>query len=151
MSDQSLIELHKQHRTGHDKYTYFLLAVTASAVAFAVQKTTGIKITWSLIPIGIAVIFWGCSFYFGCRNLQWVQVTILANYSLLQLQKGVYSNQPDHPILLEVAKEGVRSAINQNAEGAQFCAIWQFRLLIAGAVFFLLWHILEMVLRTYSP
>ena len=91
MVDNDLIEIHRQHRTGQEKYTYFLLAVTASAIAFAVQKTSGLKLTWSMVPLGLAVVLWGLSFYFGCKNLLWVQTAIYANYSLLQLQKGVTS------------------------------------------------------------
>ena len=39
MSNDGIRELWLQHRAGQDKYTYFLLAVTASAIVFAVQKT----------------------------------------------------------------------------------------------------------------
>lgn len=151
MADDELLEFHRQHRTGQDKYTYFLLAVTASAIAFAVQKTDGLKITWSLIPLGLAVLLWGLSFYFGIKNLIWVQTAIFANYSLLQLQKGVHPEQPDHPQLLEAAIRGVTSALESNAKSAQFYGIWQFRLLIGGGILFIVWHILEMVLRTYAP
>ena len=151
MVDEQLIEIHRQHRTGQDKYSYFLLAVTASAVAFSVKRTDGLKITYSLIPLGAAVLLWGVSFYFGVKNLLWVQTSIFANYSLLQLQKGVHPEQPDHPQILEVAIRGVRSAFESNIKNAQFYGIWQFRLLITGAIFFLLWHVLEMVLRTYAP
>jgi hypothetical protein len=151
MVDEQLIEIHRQHRTGQDKYSYFLLAVTASAVAFSVKRTDGLKITYSLIPLGAAVLLWGVSFYFGVKNLLWVQTSIFANYSLLQLQKGVHPEQPDHPQILEAAIRGVRSAFESNIKNAQFYGIWQFRLLITGAIFFLLWHVLEMVLRTYAP
>lgn len=151
MVDEQLIEIHRQHRTGQDKYSYFLLAVTASAVAFAVKNTDGLKITYSLIPLGAAVLLWCVSFYFGVKNLLWVQTSIFANYSLLQLQKGVHPEQPDHPQILEAAIRGVRSAFESNIKNAQFYGIWQFRLLITGVIFFLLWHVLEMVLRTYAP
>ena len=150
-TDQELMEIHKQHRTGQDKYTYFLLAVTASAVAFSVQKTSGLVLSWSLLPLGIAVLTWGTSFYFGCKNLTWVQTSIYANYSLLQLQKGVHPGQPDHPQVLEAAINGVSSALERNIKAAQFYMIWQFRLLILGAIFFLSWHIVEMILKTYKP
>lgn len=151
MADDALIEIHRQHRTGQDKYTYFLLAVTASAVAFAVQKTAGLKITYSLIPLGAAVLLWGLSFYFGVKNLLWIQTSIYANYSLLQLQTGVHPEQPDHPQMLEAAIQGVKSALESNVNKAQFYGVWQFRLLIAGAILFVVWHVLEMVLRTYAP
>ncbi|MEE8058516.1 MAG: hypothetical protein V3T17_11870 [Pseudomonadales bacterium] len=151
MADEELLEIHKQHRTGQDKYTYFLLAVTASAVAFSIQKTDGLKITCSLIPLGVAVLFWGISFYFGVKNLLWVQASIYSNYSLLQLKKGVHPTQPDHPQLLKSALKGVNSALASNIKTAKFYGEWQFRLLIAGAALFISWHILEMVLRTYAP
>ena len=151
MADNELIEIHKQHRSGQDKYTYFLLAVTASAVAFSVQKTSGLKLVWPMLPLGFAVLLWGISFYFGCKNLIWVQTSIYANYSLLQLHKGVHPQQPDHPQMLAAAISGVRSALESNVKSAQFYAEWQFRLLIAGAVLFLAWHILEMALLTYAP
>jgi hypothetical protein len=150
MADNDLMELHRQHRTGKDKYTYFLLAVTASAVAFAIQKTDGSKITYSLLPLGAAVLLWGLSFYFGVKDLLWVQTSIFANYNLLQLQKGVHPDQPIHPQLLEAAIQGVKSALDFNINKVQSYGVWQFRLLIGGAILFLVWHVLEMVLRTYA-
>ncbi len=151
MADNELLEIHRQHGAGENKYTYFLLAVTASAVAFAVQKTDGLTITCSLTPLGAAVLLWGVSFYFGIKNLIWVQTSIYANYNLLQLQKGVHPEQPDHPQILEAAIKGVRSAFESNVGKAQFYGVWQFRLLIAGGILFIIWHILEMALRTYAP
>ena len=148
MSDDDLQYPHQQHRVGQDKYTYFLLAVTASAIAFAVQKTDTSIITSSLIPIGIAVLSWCGSFYCGCKNLVWVQTTVMANYNLMQLNKGTHPDQPDSPAYLQAAKEGVRSALETNVNQAQNYAISQYRLLITGAVFFLIWHIVEMVIRT---
>lgn len=151
MSNDALKELHSQHRNGQEKYTYFLLGAAGATVGFALQQTSGMKMGLPMIPLGIAVLLWGLSFYFGCRNLLWVQTSIMANYSLLQLQKGVHAEQPDHPELLAAAMRGVRSALDSNIKRAQFSGIWQFRLLIAGAVFYVAWHILEMAIRTFSP
>jgi hypothetical protein len=148
MSDDDLKYLHQKHSTGQDKYTYFLLAVTASAIAFAVQKTETSVISYALTPIGIAVMSWCASFYCGCKNLVWVQTTLMANYNLLQLRMGVHPEQPENPEHLEVAKKGVRSALESNADKAQEYAIAQYRLLIIGAVFFLIWHIVEIIIRT---
>ena len=91
----------------------------------------------------------GHKFFFGCKNLHWVQASIYANYSLLQLQKGVHRNQPNHPQLVEAAIKGVDSAIETNVDNADFYAKWQFRLLIIGAVLFLIWHVIEMAIRTW--
>ena len=149
MANDELLQLHRQHQTSQDKYTYFLLAITASAIAFAIQKSDTLSITYSLIPLGLAVLLWGFSFYFGIKNLLGVQSAIYANFNLLQLKKGIHTDQPDHPQMLEAALRGVESAIKINIENAQFYGVRQFRLIISGGVFFLVWHILEMILRTY--
>lgn len=151
MADSDIIELQKQHRAGQDKYTYFLLAVAASAVAFSVQKTSGLKMAWSMIPVGLAVLAWGVSFFFGCKNLLWVQASISANFSLLHLQRGIHQEQPAHHQESEVAIRGVKSALDKNMDMAAYYAKGQFLLLVLGALFFLAWHITEMLLRTFPP
>jgi hypothetical protein len=150
MSNENVQELWRQHRTGQDKYTYFLLAVSASAIAFAVQKTDGLKLSIDLYLAGAAVFCWGLSFYCGCKNLVWVQTSLFANYSLVQLQSGVHPQQPDHPQLLVAAMEGVRSAVNSNINKAQSHAIWQFRFLILGALLFIGWHVWRIYLNGHS-
>jgi hypothetical protein len=151
MSDNDLMELHKQHRTGQDKYSYFLLAVAASGIAFSIEKTSGLNLSWSMLPLGLAVIMWALSFYFGCKSLYWIQSSILANYSLLQLYKGVHSTQPNDPQVLNAAIKGVTKAFDSNVSKATFYDRWQFYLLIIGAVGFIAWHITEMIIRTYMP
>lgn len=148
MADEPLLALHQQHSAAQNKYIYFLLAVTASAVAFAVQKTDGYIITDSLIPLGIAVLLWGVSFYYGLKNILWVQASIIANYNLLQFEKGIHPQQPTDLSSHAVVVDTLRDIIDDNSDKAQFYQIWQFRLLITGAVFFLEWHVLEMLLRT---
>ena len=145
MGDNVLVGLSKQHRAGQDKYAYFLLAVAASAVGFAVQKTTGVGVQWSQLPLAVATGLWLTSFFFGCRHLLWSQAALYANASLIKLRKGIHPDQPVHPSS-DAAIQGVRSAMTQNADDAAFYGKWQFLLLVIGAVFFLVWHVLEMVL-----
>lgn len=64
------------------------------------------------------------------KNIVWVQTSIYANTSLLQLKAGVHPQQPPYPSHTVAAVSGVRSAIESNAKKAQFYACWQFRLLI---------------------
>jgi hypothetical protein len=146
--NKELLELYKQHQTGQDKYTYFLLAAAGAAIGFAVQKTEGLKLSLWLLPVVAAILCWGSSFFFGCKNLSWVQTSIYANYSLLQLKAGVHPEQPPHPQLVPVAISGVLIALDKNVRKAQFYGLWQFRLLIAGAVFFIGWRVAEMVRLT---
>jgi len=67
------IEIYKQHREAQNKYAYFLLAVAASAIALSLKRTTNLKITYSMIPLALAVLSWGFSFFCGCRRLDKVR------------------------------------------------------------------------------
>ena len=141
-------DLYLQHRTGQDKYTYFLLAAAAAALAFAVQKTEGMNLSRSMVPLALAAASWALSFFCGCKNISWVQTALYANVALLQLKSGSHPEQPDHPALTQGAVSGVGKALDHNSEKAYFYANWQFRLLVAGALLFIGWHVFEMYLRT---
>ena len=141
--DPYLQALHKAHSDSQDKYTYFLLAASGAAIGFAVQKTDGQALSWWLLPVAAATLLWAISFYFGCMNIDWVQRSMSANFSLLQLKQGTHPNQPPHQQLFEAAVSGVASALQGNMDRAGFYARWQFRSLIAGTVCFICWRVVE--------
>ncbi|MDT7848123.1 hypothetical protein Q9292_00770 [Methylophilus sp. VKM B-3414] len=143
--DDTISNLYKAHQAGQEKYTYFLLAAAGAAIGFAVQKTEGLTLSWWLLPVALAIICWGISFHFGCKNVIWVQTSLMANFNLLQLHQGSHPDQPPHPQFVLAAIQGVESALEKNVNKAQFYGIWQFRLLVAGAVFFIVWRVTEMV------
>jgi hypothetical protein len=147
--DSSLLELYKRHEGNESKYTYFLLAAAGAAIGFAVEKTGGLRLSWWLAPVGIATVCWGLSFYCGCKSVSWGQAALHANYSFLQLVKGVYPDQPP-PALTKAAASTASTAIDKNGAKAKSFARWQFRFLILGAVFFIAWRLLEMVRLTYA-
>lgn len=126
--DTSISALHKAH----------------SDSQVSVQKTEGLPLSWWLIPVAAATVLWSLSFYFGCKNIDWVQRSMSANYNLLQLRQGSHPDQPPHPQILEAAISGVSSALKGNTERAGFYARWQFRCLVGGGILFVAWRILEM-------
>lgn len=147
--ESAITEVQKAHLGGREKYTYFLLAAAGTAIGFAVQKVDGLALSWWLIPVGIATLCWGGSFCCGCWNVHWVHASLTANFALLQLRQGSHPEQPQGEAFYQAAVKGTKTALNANATKAQGYAAWQFRLLIAGAVFFIAWRIAEMVRLTY--
>ncbi len=137
-------EIAKQLHDAQAKYTYFILAVAASGIALAVQRTTGATLSWTHLPLGLAVICWGASFFAGCRNRAYFSTTLFANLAVLELEDGTHPKTPSHPRARTAALEGVRQAAESNSSSANFWGKAQFRLLVLGAVFFLGWHIMEM-------
>lgn len=63
-------EIYKATREGQDKYTYFLLAAAGAAIAFAVTQSQTATLTWSKIPLALAVLSWAFSFYAGCHQIR---------------------------------------------------------------------------------
>lgn len=138
-------EIAKRLSEEQSKYTYFLLAAAASGIALSIQRTTGSIISWKDVPLGLAILSWGASFWSGCYNRAYNSTTLYANLALLHLADGTHTEQPSHPQAALAAIEGVRAAAEQNSTSANRWGKWQFRMLIAGAIFFVAWHIVRMV------
>jgi len=142
-------DFNRQLNEAQNKYTYFLLAVAASAIALAVQRTTNRSLDGSLILLGFAVLSWAASFGAGCRNRAFFMSTLYANVALQQLQDGSHPNCHSRPEIVDTACEEVRSAAHASSSSANLWGKLQFQLLVLGALFFLAWHIQEMA--TYEP
>ncbi len=145
MSTELKTHLSKQLADAQTRYTYFLLAVAASAIALVVQRTTGRSLNLDMIPLGLAVACWAVSFFAGCRNRAYFSSTLYANAALLQVQDGTHPDVPGHPDAIAAASQGIREAADHNSSMANFWGHLQFRLLVLGALCFLVWHIMEMI------
>jgi len=145
--DDDQREIVKALRTSQDKYVYFLLAAAGAGIGLAVNLTQDEKLMFSHIPLAATVLSWGVSFFFGGRHLAYVSATLYANAELFRVQQGQHPEVGAHPQMMDAAVRGIEQAIEHNSERANRFAHWQFRFLIAGAVLFVLWHVLEMYLR----
>ena len=130
------------------KYTYFLAAAAASGVALAVARTEGAVLSWGQVPLAVAVLAWAVSFFAGCRYVGYVNATLYANHELLRVQAGRHPETGQNPQMVQAACEGILSAIAANNERASRWGRWQFRLLVAGGVSYVAWHVVEMYQRT---
>ncbi|MES1191475.1 MAG: hypothetical protein ABUS47_10395 [Steroidobacter sp.] len=147
MSSDRLLELYRQHHTAQDKYTYFLLAVVGAAIGFAVNETHSMKMAMSQIPLALAVICWGLSFFFGCKQLQYVRRVLWDNSDLLKIEFGKHELVGMNPELIKLTADIARKSLADGAKRAIIFDRLQFRFLITGVIFYLGWHILEMWLR----
>jgi hypothetical protein len=144
-------EVWKNLRESQDKHTYFILAAAGSAIAFAVHVTLGRSLTWSMLPLGIAVASWAFSFFAGCRVIAYCNSSTYANLALFDVRDGSHPDlASNHPAHIAAASEGIRNAVEWNGSRASSWDSWQFRSLAFGALAFICWHILEMALRASS-
>jgi hypothetical protein len=145
--DETKTELYRQIRTHEDKYTYFLLAVAGSAIAFSIQQVHDRPFSFGLIPLAISILIWGISFYFGCRNLQFVSINLVNEFELYRIFKGEFDNFVDfpeyqklsnHPDFIEAASKGLKNAMVEINSKIFKYSQRQFYLLISGAICYIL-------------
>jgi hypothetical protein len=148
MSEDYLLETYRQLRTSQDKYVYFMLAAAASAIAYALNRAQDRILTLPLLPWGISILFWGLSFYFGCKHIAYVNSTIYANVALLKVQNGSDPEIGSHPQYIAAASEGIKMAIEGNVKKANHLGKSQFVFFIIGVLAYIIWQILEMYIRS---
>lgn len=119
-----------------EKYVYYLLAIDAACVAFSVNQSKDLTLSFSQIPLGLAVVFWGWSFYSGL-----MQVTKLERHTdlnIIQLKSKMLGVAFQSDLNLEYTE--ILTLINKYRKGQNvFFAI--------GSMFFLIWHVLRMYLN----
>jgi hypothetical protein len=66
------------------------------------------------------------------------------NYQYLRLKSGAHPEFPPDPNLIKIIKSSMEEQTRESGKWS----VRQFRSLIAGATFYLLWQFTEMALRT---
>jgi hypothetical protein len=140
-------EIYRAHQDLQSRHTYFLLTAAGAGIALAVNQTQGAALSWLQTPLGLAVFCWGLSFFCGCRHLEYVSSTLFANLELFRVQSGIHPKVGVHPESIQAASEGILSAAESNSNSANTFANWQFRLLVAGGLLYVIWHVVEMYHR----
>lgn len=148
MTNENAREVFRAHRDAQNRYIYFLLAASGACIALAVKHTEALPLAISQIPLALAVVAWGLSFYFGTRHVRYVNSNLYANLELIRVQSGEHPAIGRHPQAIAAASEGIKNAMASNDERATRLADRQFRCLVGGAVLYLVWHVFEMYLRT---
>jgi hypothetical protein len=121
-----------------NKYIYYVLAATGACIAFAINKTDEAVFSWPHILWLLAVFCWALSLYLGTRILM-NETEYMANVAWVDMAiQDDPNSQPDPQFAAQ---------LHQRAQQKGRHKWWQFTLLLAGAGFFIIWHVLEMVLR----
>ena len=138
--DPMLSELHKRHGDALSKYAYFLLALTAAAMAFSLQRSEKEVFGLLLLPLALAMVSWAFSFMSGIKNLTYTNACVAANHTYLQLKFGCHPNQPA-PHLVGSAMEGTLEGLDKNMSSAARYGKAQLWLFVFGALLYVVWHV----------
>ena len=146
MDDQ--IEIKKQFRQQQEKYVYYIIALCVAAIAFSITETRDSALKYSQIPLGIAVLSWGLSIYFGLKFIQTILSALHSNNSYLDVIKGIHPIVGNHPQKIEYASNILKETMEERGKTAGKLYDWQNIFFFIGFISFIVWHILEMYLNT---
>lgn len=138
-------DIYKQLNDSQDKFAYFSLAVAASAIAYALQKTEGKLISWSLLPLALSVLSWLYSFFLGCQWLKSKSHVLYLNYQLLEVQEGTHNLTGTNREAQQIGIETLSSLMNKISDKAAKNLSRHLTLIILGVVFFVVWYVWEML------
>lgn len=150
MATSEQMELHKALRESQSKYTYFLLASVGATIGFAITQTKTSTLSVWQIPLGIAVLFWVLSFYYGCRYITYTNLAFYADAEKLRIQSGHHPEVGRDKFIVLAAASGVQKAFEINSNKASNLMLRQFRTFIIGSIAFVFWHIAGMLSRTFT-
>ena len=137
-------ELRIEFRKQQQKYTYYLLALTVTAIGFLVINTADMVISYLQLPFGCSIIFWGLSISCGFNFIRADLKGLLLNKELLDVTNGRHKLSGTQPEMIKVGKEFIEKYFIKNYKRAGKNMQWQYRWFIIGGVSYLLGHIIMM-------
>lgn len=142
-------EFFTQFNSGQNQYTYFIMAIDASGIAFALSKIDEKLFTWSLIPFFLAILAWAVSFFSGLRFQQLKNENLLLEYKNMDVRKGDFPGIGDDKALIDAESAKLVS----HAEKIQVKIHLMYNLLnyfmILGMIFFITYQIWEMAYKSH--
>ncbi|MDD2894320.1 MAG: hypothetical protein PHF20_10380 [Halothiobacillaceae bacterium] len=145
MSSNLELELGKQFKASQEKYIYFLLAVAASAIAYAMTQSKVEPIELRQIPLGLSILSWGLSFFSGLRFIEYATNFTFQNQNYLAFKRELKSYSQDAAIeMLEKFKAKLKETTKKQEEKMRLYGKLQSTSLLAGAAFYVIWHVLRM-------
>ena len=133
--------LHQRHAEEGSKLHAVVMGAAASGIAFAMYQTADRSLSWTLLPILLAILAWASSFVFGILNRRKVMQTIKSNVLRNEAVRRV--DQVAFDIAVEFIEKHKKSAFL-----FQEMQLWS---LLAGALLYLgghVWHLNENALKS---
>jgi hypothetical protein len=139
------LELGKQYKASQEKYIYFLLAVAASAIAYAMTQSKVEPLVLRQIPLGLSILSWGLSFFSGLRFMEYATNFTFQNQNYLAFKRELknYPNDVAFEILSKF-KVKLKEKTGRQEGKMRLYGNSQSTSFLAGSAFYVVWHVLRM-------
>ena len=113
--------------------------MNGALIAYAMNQIEGEKLTPSLLPVGLAIMFWGLSFYYGINSIRRLMSTRIIG--VFKERDGIKTN-PEYARLAEDKFNEIGSLANKNSKR-------MYGFLYAGGISYIIWQVIQMSIRTF--
>jgi hypothetical protein len=137
-------DLVKEFREQQQKFCYYIIALCVAGIGFAIQKTIGLSLSMSQIPLGAAVLSLGLSIHCGLNFLGIMRSALYSNIGLINVQEGRHPVTGTHPEKIQIGVETIMKGIEAKSKQTTVYATWQTRFFYIGIIAFVGWRVWEM-------
>lgn len=109
------------------------MAIDAACVAFGINQSKDLRLSYNQIPLSLAMIFWCLSFYFGMTQLS--KFERLTDLNILKLKLVLLKLPFPQKEDIELNGIGKKMKLYRKRQNVLFAV---------GALFFMIWHIFKM-------
>lgn len=143
------IRIQSEHRIQQQKFIYYLIALCVTSIGYSVYRTIGVGLNYSQIVLLFSIVSWSISIFYGLKFLK-ISIEVLYKnnmwYDVRNKRLQELKDATDETI--EQVANKLQEHINNRVENNSKHIKYQENLFYVGMVFFIIWHILEMYLKT---
>ncbi|MDR6967443.1 hypothetical protein J2X31_001454 [Flavobacterium arsenatis] len=140
-------KIQQEFRDKQEKYVYYLIALSVSAIGFSIHKTENHSLAYSQIPLALAVMCWSVSIICGLKFLKYVISNLYANNDYYEITKGRHPSIGNDQDLIKRGIESFHEAMKVNSKAMKRYFKFNQYLFYFGIILFIVWHIIEMYLK----
>lgn len=141
-------ELRDAFRQQQERYVYYLIALSVAGIGYSMYNTNNQAFSMTQLPLGIAVLLWGISAYFGLKFLKYTTSNLYTNSTYFDIVKGIHPLVGNHPDDIGKAKMELSKIMKSNAHSASKYFIRHERFFYAAISIFVVGHIYGMYIAS---
>ena len=108
--------IQQEYRSTQEKYVYYLIALSVSALGFSIYKTENQSLAYSQIPLAMSIICWSTSIFCGLKFLKYVISNLYANNIYFEIDEGRHPDFGKNPESINSAKKVFKEAMELNGK-----------------------------------
>jgi hypothetical protein len=145
MGDDKASDVYKTVSASQERFAFFILAASASAIAFALVRTEGQAMACWMAPVGVAIALWGLSFWAGAEHVLARHEIFFLNLQLLKVEEGTDPVASRDQTKQKIIAEFITEEANRRNKAARMLGRAQYLLFLGGAVAYVCGHIMRLI------